>query len=377
MNPDPPSKSNKTSTWTLGGVLLLVSAIAIFVLLGLAVSTTREASRLAVRFHQSYGVVVELEGLLKSLQRTEANLRQYALDGSPESLQDQELARTELEEHLLISEGLLNSLGAPEDSIHKMNTLVQQRLAAMDSQVAAANQEGVESLRTALSSSGFRMTHQTLAELIRDLQAEQNRALQELDWRAVSRAGTVRLLLWSGGVLNLGLLAAAAVLWHRERRRRELEAQLEKDRQRELERLVDERTADLQEKILDYQWSSTNLLRQLRHTEHILQAIREPLVIVSQEGNLIRMNAAAIEISGWSATEIAGKPLRSLLLPEETGSPKKWQEDPLRQRMKLGQEHSETGMLCRKDGSWLSVHWRAYPVRDEDHVVGAVVVCHV
>jgi PAS domain S-box-containing protein len=169
----------------------------------------------------------------------------------------------------------------------------------------------------------------------------------------------------------LALAACAGFLWRERQSRR---------RERELERRVDDRTAELQRlnQELEERVSSrtSELAAEKERLAVTLRSIADAVVATDIEGRVVLVNRVAEELSGWSAAEAWGRPLKEVLplhdresrapLPDPAGS-------VLRGERVLGL--SLEALLVRRDGREILIADSVAPIRDQaSRVVGAVLV---
>ncbi len=108
----------------------------------------------------------------------------------------------------------------------------------------------------------------------------------------------------------------------------------------------------------------------------ILQAAGEGVYGLDGEGRTTFVNPAAARMLGWEADALISQPMHSLLHHTRAdGSPFPREECPIYAALKDGTvHHVEDEVFWRKDGSSFPVEYTSTPIRENDKLVGAVVV---
>ena len=118
-------------------------------------------------------------------------------------------------------------------------------------------------------------------------------------------------------------------------------------------------------------------IKQLRQrNELLLQAAGEGIYGLDVDGNTTFVNPAAAKMLGWTAKELLGQPMHSLLHhthPDGTDYPR--EECPIYAAFKDGAVHEvRDEVFWRKDGSSFPVEYTSTPVLENGNLAGAVVV---
>lgn len=118
------------------------------------------------------------------------------------------------------------------------------------------------------------------------------------------------------------------------------------------------------------------LVKEIERLTVTIESIGDGVITTDQYGNIIMINKAAIEITGWSRNEAIGKPLNTVfnIFDKRTGNPAESPfERVMKERLSLGLK--ENTVLISKEGRELYVSANTAPIVDaEDTVIGAVVV---
>lgn len=145
---------------------------------------------------------------------------------------------------------------------------------------------------------------------------------------------------------------------------------------RNLERLVAERTAELQNEILERKTAEEALAAEKELLRVTLESIGDGVISTDTDGRVMMINRAAEVLTGWSRQEATGQPLDRVfrLLDETSRTPC---ENPARIVLRSGQNAPLTPdvLLVSKDGAERVVADSGTPIRNrEGAVVGVVLV---
>lgn len=107
-----------------------------------------------------------------------------------------------------------------------------------------------------------------------------------------------------------------------------------------------------------------------------LESIADAVLCTDESQKVTYMNGAAVQLTGWAASEAEGQSLATVLaiLPES----RRFTDDSAINRVLAGEQHSGTtdgSVLRRRDGTTVPIHERAAPIRDsQGRVTGIVFV---
>ncbi len=108
----------------------------------------------------------------------------------------------------------------------------------------------------------------------------------------------------------------------------------------------------------------------------ILRAAGEGIYGVNAEGKTTFVNPAAARMLGWKAEELVGHDMHSIVhhtRPDGSHYPE--HDCPIYAAFRDGAVHQvDTEVFWRKDGTSFWVEYTSTPIRERDHVVGAVIV---
>ena len=118
------------------------------------------------------------------------------------------------------------------------------------------------------------------------------------------------------------------------------------------------------------------LVKEIERLTVTIESIGDGVITTDQFGNIIMINKAAIEITGWSRDEAIGKPLNIVfsIFNKSTGNPAESPFDRvMKERRPIGLK--ENTVLISKEGREMYVSANTAPIVDvEDSVIGVVVV---
>lgn len=271
-------KSGDTKPARKNRFLLKVTAgfgLAALLLGGITYSAQRNASQLpqlTERVAHTLKVIQNLEGLLAETRAAEAGKRGYLLTDNPRYLSEYQASLEATSTHLR----LLKELTAD-------NPLQQERLKRLE---LLLEQEGLPAVQEALESSeGPRLVEQ-IVELIRVLQQEENRLLEQRNQEL--QVTWVRTNLIAFGGLIFTYLVLASVYF-----------------------LIRWETAEREE-------AERSLRQERDFTNAVIDTAGALVVVLDPEGHILRFNRAAEQLSGYSLAEVKGRLLWDLgLIPPE------------------------------------------------------------
>jgi PAS domain S-box-containing protein len=116
------------------------------------------------------------------------------------------------------------------------------------------------------------------------------------------------------------------------------------------------------------------LRRQFEFSSAISANLAEGVCAVDTEGMVTFANRAAELLLGWSATELLGRDLQSVVAIQTTGgSQSESQEFPVPNVLETGAtRHGSGAVFRRRDGAEFPVDFSSSPIRAEGQIVGAV-----
>jgi PAS domain-containing protein len=210
--------------------------------------------------------------------------------------------------------------------------------------------------------------------------------LEARDRASFVQARRVRLMIWAGAAIDIALLLGVGRLIAAYAGARRAAAQALEEANAVLETRVRERTAELAaanrrltEDNFERKWANLALQHQLHYNELIVNSIADLVIVVTKALNVSRINPAVARLVGREPTEIVNQPLSGLVAmdggpagggPEPLG--------PLSLALAEGHEIRDTPVrIGDRGGRPVPALLSLYPVRDQDKVVGGVVILRV
>lgn len=140
----------------------------------------------------------------------------------------------------------------------------------------------------------------------------------------------------------------------------------------ELRREIAERERALRER----QRARDSLKRLSRQNELILRSAGEGIYGLNLEGKTTFVNPAAARILGYEVEELLGQCMYILLNHSNAdGTPYRWEENPIHQTLLEGAvQHITEDLFYRRDGSSFPVEYVSTPIREQERILGAVVI---
>jgi diguanylate cyclase (GGDEF)-like protein/PAS domain S-box-containing protein len=213
------------------------------------------------------------------------------------------------------------------------------------------------------------------------------------EYRMATRAGEIRWCLAEAALVHdedgapLFLQGVLVDITEDKRREAELEAH-----RRRLEELVGKRTAQLEKQADLLKAANANLIQQINERQQAEQALRasearfrlliesagEGIYGLDREGRCTFVNDAALEMLGYTRTELIGRDTHSLIHHTTTdGSPYSADDCRIYDAFRLGTSHRGLiELLWRKDGSSFPAEYSVQPLRADGQLTGAVLVFH-
>ncbi len=152
--------------------------------------------------------------------------------------------------------------------------------------------------------------------------------------------------------------------------------------QKQLERRVQERTAeldrtvsDLQKEVAERRRAETALFEEKGRIEVTLASIGDAVITTDVAGQVDYLNRSAEQLTGWSKDEAAGRNLRQVfhIIDESSRDPI---QDPVERCFQDGKivGLANTTLLICRDGRELSLDYSASPIHDHAGTIGAVLI---
>lgn len=365
---------DRTLPWVIGTfcLILLVAAFT-------AVQAVRNMQRAKLAsdwVNHSHAVVSECGGLLAELYAAEAAVRSYALTGHALDRAAGREALEAIEEHGTILQALTEAEVDQRARSARIDALIRRRAEFLVAALGAEPGSGTLTRQLA-DDLGLAGTREIKAELEK-LKALVLAQLAARDHENFQQTQTTRLTVWTGLGLNLVLLAGVAWLIRNElAARRRKAAHMRRENQR-LAEAVAEQTAQLraaneilEEENNEHRWANLALEHQVKYNQTIVNALREPVLVVTKAMNITRVNPATLELLGLTKEEVMNQPLAKMVqLANEAADGDllartlhNGRDLRLQPALALGRRHPPRPCLLT-----------LFPLRDGDNVVGGVAI---
>lgn len=354
-----------------------VTALLIFVAV-VALKNVRQSELSSDWVNSTHAVILESVAIETALQTAEANLRNYVLTGDERDQAAYREAFSEMIEHLDVAKSLTKGDQRQQERVAELEGLAGKRVEFARKVVATLKDEGFEGAKKLVSSDVADQTLREIRRLVAKLKDEEAQLLQQRDRKNFQAAQSTRWTVYVVAGVNVGLIALMFWLIRDDLRSRRLAADAMRLANERLEGMVTARTEEIIKinetltlENLERKWSQSILERQFRHFEQILHSIGDAIFVISRTGRIIRVNPPAAKMSGMSVNDLIGEQLASVVQTEQGG-----EVSPFITALKEGRDLvGVQATLKVRGGQPLRVMARAFPVRDNDRVVGSVVVC--
>lgn len=358
---------------------LLVAVVAL-----LAVQNLTRSIRSADWVNHTHGLINEAESIVSAMRAGDAALMRFLLTADARDQVAAREAHSEMLEHLEVTLALLKSDSVWERQSRELEQAARRHVDLATALSTVAATESAADLKRRLLSPEFIELPRQVRDGVNKLKSRHIGLLQERDETAYRQALTTRWTVFTA-VGNMVLLLAA-VFWlvRDDLAARRRAAAILHEMNEELEARVKERTRQLAEanealtlENLERTWSNQTLEHQLRYSQLIINTITDPIVVVTQTLNVVRVNAAVPARTGLMEKRLIGNSATQFLRgPDETSSvpgPEAAALAPISAAMRNQRElHGLAARLRTADGRWQPVTVSAFPVRDSDKTVGAV-----
>lgn len=365
---------------------LIATLVVIFLVLVATTITTVRALHRSVAsndwVNHSHALILEADAILSSLNAAETSLRDHLLTGEA---RDQDLYRQRLSdvlEHLEVTRALARSQSAAFKEVEALASVIRRKLDLDRGAIQARSQDGAEAARKALYAEGQAALMRQVQRHVDGIKNEQKTLLQERNRAVYLHAQSTSWALCGGFALNFLLLGFGFWLVRDDLTVRRRAAEAMRKANDHLEARVNKRTqelgqavAALTEENLERRWKNEALEHQLRYSHLIFDSITDLVLVVTRNLHVVRVNPAVVHHTGFSSAELLGSPLQRGLSLDQGDAPgsRTWERV-----FGAGRDVvSVPGQLHTQEGHSLSLRFNVCPVRDQDKVVGAVIVARL
>jgi len=326
-----------------------------------------------------HAVILEANIISSYLHAGDASMSQYLLTGDGRDQANYRTAYVAMTEQIEIAIALTRkdpSEEGQQNEFQKLKTLIIQHIEFTKNLVQARRLGGVEGARQAALAHPEGESTGDIDRLIASLNSLENGLLVKRDKESVLQAQNTKYVVWTGVIVNFGLLLFASVLIRDDLKARRIAASALEDANAQLEAKVQERTAELvksnqalKKENLERRWSYQALDHQLRYSQLIVNSINEMVFVISKALNVSRVNPAVTHVTQWEPQDLVSQALdRVLQLPPDGPT------NPIIAALNEGRELQERpASVLTKSGASIQVRFNLVPLRDADKVVGGVV----
>ncbi len=334
--------------------------------------------------NHTHAVILEADAILKSMYEGDSALRDFLFTGDARDQQAYREAYREMVERLEIAKALTRAKEeeAQNFKLTQVETLLSNRVDLARQLVRMRESEGADGIRKLLAKDPGGESLRRVEALVKRTKDELNGLLRDRDKASYLQAQSTRWTVLTGVGLNLLLLGFVAWLVRDDIAARRRAAQALEDANAQLERKVQERTAELakandalRQENLERRWSSKAVEHQLRYSQLIINAISDSVFVISKALNVNRVNPAATHWTGLEPQQIISTPLNRVLKPITDGLRGAASgQDPLALALKEGREIQDCpATLHDRSGQDVPARFSMIPLRDHDQVVGGVI----
>lgn len=356
----------------MGGIIVGVAFFAIR-----AINRDAESSDWV---NQTHATIYELDGMMSEFQAGEGMMRTFALTGEVRDFTECRSGYFAVLEHHAVAQALTRDNPDVQSSLARLETTVQARIALADSIKELFDGGRREEVGSLLRSDAGTMALAGFQQTISRLRNRQFELLSERDRESYRSAHTTRFVVGLGVATNLLLFGAVAWLIRDTLATRRQLTQTLREANTVLEQKVRERTSELTaanrrltRENLERKWTTLSQERQLRYNHAIVNTVSDLVFVLSKALNVTRLNPVVAHATGLAEEEILGRPIAQVLrLPgQETGAA----ADRLARAVAEGRELTGyPAELLDRNGQSRPGLVSVVPLRDDDTVVGAVVV---
>lgn len=216
--------------WSISHTINIGFGVALLILSIVGVASYRSTIGLveaSARVAQTHRVIEQLESVFSRLKDVETGERGYIITGRPGYLEQYNVALGRIDQDL----GNLRSLTADNPNqqrrLDALEPLIARKLAFTRATVDTRAAQGFEAAARQLLTGEGKSLMDEIRRLIDQMEAEENRLLEQRNAQARASAGSAEAVIVAGSLLAFGLVALAALMTRRDMgRRRRAEAKL-------------------------------------------------------------------------------------------------------------------------------------------------------
>ena len=306
---DPKTLSQRSGLYSLERKVHLGFGVAALVLVLIGVFSYASVVRFRMDAHQvdhTHQVLNSLTELLSDLTVAESSQRGFVITGSDEYQQSFDAATQQTEQQLHHIRELTADNPTQQMNIEALRPLLADRLALLQGRMEIRRKEGEQAAQASMMTDQGKRVRESIYQIVRAMQSEENRLLQEREARAEKSSLVVKTAIGAGGIVALGLLIVALFIIRQGfGRSRQTEAELLLSREN-LEERVRERTSELAKSGAAVRLGEERLSR-------IIDSAMDAIITVDDQQRITMFNPAAEKMFRCPATDAIGTPLERFL----------------------------------------------------------------
>lgn len=359
--------------------------VILAVIVGTAVHALRALNRSVVSndwVNQTHATIYQLENVLSTLRQADSLMRTYALTGDAADRRASREAFSRMHQHFDTVTALTRDDAAAQTTLRQLRAQAEAREAFAESIETARAANRATQVQSLLATDAGGAAVAAIERGVATLRDAQFALLSERDHESYLQAQSTRWVVGLGIGVNLLLLAIVGWLLRTELALRRKVAATLADANAQLEVRVRERTAELTQsnqalraENLARKWANASQEHQVRYNHLIVNAVNDLVFVVTKALTVTRINPAVVNLTARPDEEILTGPLAQVVrVAADPGT----DLDPLARALQEGREIHQlpVTVLARHDRT-LPGQLTLLPLRDQDKVVGAIVVVQV
>jgi PAS domain S-box-containing protein len=366
--------------------ILVFFVLVIGVFVAVAIDSVRHINRSVASsdwVNHTHSVILETEGLRSALYLGNGAAHAFVVTGDVGDRRAGTEALSDVSEHLEIMAALTRNEPAQKDEVAHIDSLVNRRADFIRAIMKARQAGDLDRVRNMLADDAGQPAMKEIGSAIERLKGDELALLTERDTASFLQAQVTRWTVWAGVALDFFLLVGAGLLIKDDLAARRMAAGALEAANRQLERRVRERTADLAAanetltaENLERRWANQGLEHQLNYNNLIINSINDLVLVLTKATNISRINPAVTNVTGFEAHELINRPFSSFARLFFAGQAPMF--DPISQSMNDGRDlREQSATVTDKLGRAIPVRIALFPLRDRDKVVGGVVILQV
>lgn len=322
--------------------------------------------------NHTHATVYALDRVVSSFVAGDGAARTYVLTGGDQELSEARGEFNEMTDHFESLKALTRDHAEMHAQVLALETIAERHAESIRSLTAEREGKDRSELAQLLQNGPGLEDLQEVKRQAARIRAGQFELLDQRERTAYRQAQATRWVLGTCLALDLVLLGVVAALIRDDIATRRRLAETLQAANETLEAKVAERTrelatanAHLTAENLERKWSAQSLEHQLRYNQIIVNATGDLVFVITKVLAITRVNPAVSLRTGWPEEELLGRPLAERVQGVEA----------VDAALRSGRElHHQPARLLHRDGTRLEGTFTLLPIRDNDKVVGGVVL---